>query len=364
MIRKLIGDRDLVPAIWQGSTNIKNTPFDEQFDTWLRGYRCGMNALDTAELYSGGLSEEYVGQFIQYFPRDDLFIASKVSPANLKYDKVLLACENSLKRLKTDYIDLYQIHWTNPTVPMRESIDALLKLQESGKIKHIGVCNFTLDQLINAKKHLGSKLSTIQMEYNFWNRTCDRFILPYCQDNNILLLAYSPLHVGNFDYVDTFLLSICERYNKTPAQITLNWIVRQQNVCALVKSKNIWRTHENAESLDFELSFKDWRAIEEHFRTNVVTLKPSQITPVSTGGTDEGSSSIYKTLEEAIENKYDFTPSPMTLSQEYKFVKEMIRPVIVRERNGRYELTGGGVRYWAWVLAFGFDKDIDCIITK
>lgn len=85
---------------------------------------------------------------------------------------------------------------------------------------------------------------------------------------------------------------------------------------------------------------------------------------VSTGGTDEGSSSIYKTLEEAIENKYDFTPSPMTLSQEYKFVKEMIRPVIVRERNGRYELTGGGVRYWAWVLAFGFDKDIDCIITK
>ncbi|MEN9215560.1 MAG: aldo/keto reductase [Gloeomargarita sp. DG02_5_bins_242] len=158
----------------------------------------GITTLDTAEIYGDGTSEALVGKAIQNY-RDRAVIATKVFANHLAYDQVLKACEGSLKRLRVDVIDLYQIHWpsgtwNSPSVPIEETLRALVQLQEQGKIRAIGVSNFSLAQLQAAQQY--GVIVSVQPPYSLFWRGIERDLLPYCVQQNIRILAYSPLAQG------------------------------------------------------------------------------------------------------------------------------------------------------------------------
>src|SRR5271157_4227416 len=193
-----------VPAIGQGCMGIggyfsSNTENDqEQIDTLKYAILNGMTLVDTAEIYGAGHSEELVGKAVHSM-RSDVFIATKVSPEHLSYNNVIASAENSLRRFKTDYIDLYQIHWPNPTIPVEETLGAMKTLVDQGKVRFVGVSNFYVNALREAD-HLFSpyRIATNQMEYNLFDRSIEKEVLPYCTAESVSLIAYSPLDQGDF----------------------------------------------------------------------------------------------------------------------------------------------------------------------
>jgi Predicted oxidoreductases (related to aryl-alcohol dehydrogenases) len=170
----------------------------------------GMNFIDTAEMYGSGHSEELIGEAIKGI-RDKVFIATKVLPTNFRYEDVIKACERSLKRLKTSYIDLYQLHWPNPSIPIRETMKAMERLVDEGKIRYIGISNFSVEETVEAMNSLSKyEIVSNQVEYSLLVRDIERDLLPFCNKNKITVIAYSPLARGELlkgKYYD-FLLKI------------------------------------------------------------------------------------------------------------------------------------------------------------
>ena len=186
--------------------------------------------------------------------RNKVFIATKVSPENLSYDDVIRSAERSLHRLKTDYIDLYQIHWPNPKIPVSETMHAMEQLVTEGKIRFIGVSNFSLKELKEEEKYLPKHpIVSTQTEYNLFDRTIENDILPYCEQKGILTIAYSPLDQGRIASGDDKikrLKVIADKYNKTIAQIALNWLIAHPTVITIPKATNPNHIKENATSAD------------------------------------------------------------------------------------------------------------------
>lgn len=196
------------------------------------GLELGFRLIDTAELYGRGLAEEIVGQAIKPFRREDIFIISKVWLDNLAYDAVLNSAKGSLERLETDYIDLYLIHWSKEnqaqtSVPLEETVRAMEYLADRKLIKYVGVSNAdvkTLERVQKLLKH--SKLAANQIEYNLYDKSAGKTIVPYCREQGIKLIAYRPLTKGNLDWAShRIILNLSEKYKKTPAQIVLNWLI-------------------------------------------------------------------------------------------------------------------------------------------
>lgn len=155
----------------------------------------GINFFDTAEIYGGGASEKLLGEFSRDV-REDIVIASKVSPFHLTYRGVIRAFHRSASRLMTDYIDLYYVHWPNPLVPMRFIARAFNELFDAGKIRAIGVSNFNLKRLIKFNELTYGRVSANQVKYSLLSRSIERDLLPYCLKNEITIVAYSPLDQG------------------------------------------------------------------------------------------------------------------------------------------------------------------------
>jgi len=221
-----------------------------------RGIELGMNLIDTAERYSSGRSEELVGEAVKDC-RDDVFIATKVAPPNLHYDAVIRACKDSIKRLGVPHIDLYQIHWPDPTVPIKETMSAMEKLVQDGLVKYIGVSNFSVSETDAARAALAkNEIASNQVEYALSNRSVETDILPYCVREKITLIAYSPLahgHIARFIPTD-----ILQKYDVTPAQAMLNWVTRKEQVVAIPKAGNIKHQEENASSIAVRFSTADY----------------------------------------------------------------------------------------------------------
>ncbi|MEM4882992.1 MAG: aldo/keto reductase [Nitrososphaerota archaeon] len=216
----------------------------------------GMNHIDTAEIYGGGHSEELVGEAIKKFRRDEVFIASKVWHTNLKYDDVLRACERSLKRLQTSHIDLYYIHWPNPLIPLSETMRALERLHDEGRIRYIGVSNFSASLIEEARSYLShADIVANQVEYSLYERSIERDLIPYCYEKGITVVAYSPLGQGKL-YRELsssrpskrvrVLREVAERYSKTPIQVALNWVIWREHVITIPKSIRKEHLEENA----------------------------------------------------------------------------------------------------------------------
>lgn len=315
----------------------------------------GISFIDTAEVYGAGHSEELVGIAIMGM-REKFFIASKVSPENAKYGNVIKACELSLKRLQTDYIDLLQIHWPNPQVPIDETLMAMSALRQQGKIRFIGVSNFSLQQLREAQHACGDTVSSVQVEYNLFDRSIENNLLSYCLEQEITVVAYSPLNQGRFSFNSkqiAMLNAIGKKYDMTAEQIALNWVIGHKGVIAIPKAENPKHIKLNSAAADFELEPDDFASIADEFKTIPIKIPVEKIRVASDG---HGNRSVYQTIEAAIENNMGFCPSPSDLASDILRRNEDIKPVRVRktsDTSGRYEfdLVEGRIRFWAWVIA-------------
>jgi len=219
----------------------------------------GINFIDTAEMYGAGHSEELVGEAVKGI-RDKVFIATKVLPTNFKYDDVLKACERSLRRLQTTYIDLYQLHWPNPNIPIKETMKAMEKLVDLGKVRYIGISNYDLEGMIECIEAMSKyEIVSNQLEYSILERDIEKDILPFCQKNKITVIAYSPLAQGRIfvHRISNILKEIGKKYNKTVAQVALNWLISKENVIAIPKASTKEKILENVNSCGWRLNEKD-----------------------------------------------------------------------------------------------------------
>ena len=219
----------------------------------------GYTHFDTAESYANGHAEELIGRALRETntQREKVFITSKVAPEHLHHDDVFKSCENSLRRLKMDYIDLYLIHWPGTGVKYEDTFRALNKLVHDGKVRHLGVSNFKLKLLKQVQELSETPIVTNQVPYRLPDRTyAENGVLEYCQQNNILLTAYSPVKFRSMN-VNKTLGSIANAHSATPYQIALAWLVMQPHVITIPVSFNPGHIKENFDAADIELSEKE-----------------------------------------------------------------------------------------------------------
>ncbi len=225
--------------------------------------------IDTAEAYGGGHTEELVGSALRRLRSEgdyEVFVATKVAPEHLHYDDVIRSCEASLKRLGLKQVDLYQVHWPNERIDIAETMSAFERLIEEGKTRYIGVSNFSAKQVEEAQSSLRKyELVSDQVSYSFFDRKPEAELLPYCRKNNLTLIAYSPLGRGVVNSSsDKRLAKIDElatKYNKTRAQILLNWLVSRGGVVAIPKAADPKHIEENASAADFEMTEGEYTLI-------------------------------------------------------------------------------------------------------
>ncbi len=223
----------------------------------------GINFIDTAEMYG---TEKVVGEAIKGYKREKLFIASKVWPTHFHHDDVIKACENSLKNLGTDYLDLYQLHWPNKSVGIKETMGAMEELKDKGKIKNIGISNFSLEEAKEAQEAMSKyEIASNQVEYSIVTRDIEKEgLFDYCKDNGMAIIAYSPLSHGkifsNKGLLDE-LSAIARKYNKTPAQIALSWLLHRGNTFPIPKASTPSHMMENLGAIGIKLSDEDMKLV-------------------------------------------------------------------------------------------------------
>lgn len=375
MIYKNIGNtKTIVSVIGQGTIGAgscsSTTPerIRARINVILAGIEEGITFLDTGEDYEDGHAEEVLGKALKGI-RDRVFISSKFKPANNNFTGVLKAAEMSLKNLQTDWIDLYQIHWPNPQVPLSETLDAMLNLVEQGKVRFIGVSNLTYPQLKEARKLSGDKIVSIQTEYNLLNRGIEKEILPYCENKGMTLIAYSPLSRWNLSLNEqekTILDRMCGKYAATRAQIFLNWLISHTNVVALTQTMSLAHIRENGRATHFTLEEEDVEELGRAFFREPVVV-PTKRIRVLNEDADE-THRIYVTLEDALANKMNVQPSPAAIAEELK-QGSLLRPVELVSTGDTsgcydYDLTHGRMRYWAWIIAYGKEVSIPAYIKR
>lgn len=239
-------DVSTIPALGLGTYLITGA---EAINVIEQAIDLGYRHIDTAQLYE---NEEEVGTAIQNAPvdRSEIFLTTKVWPAHLSKNDFMPSFEESLRKLKTEYVDLLLIHWPNKDIPLEETIPELIKAQEQGKARNIGLSNFPIKLLAKAID-LGARIICNQVEYHPY---IDQSILKGWMDhNNLLMTAYCPLAQGRV-FKDEAIKAVATDYGKSVAQIVLKWLIQQDNVLAIPKSSNIERLKANLEIFDFELS--------------------------------------------------------------------------------------------------------------
>lgn len=254
-----------VPVLGQGTWFIGDSARTraEEIATLQTGIDLGMSLIDTAEMYGEGASEKLVGEAIAG-RRERVFLVSKVYPHNASLRGAVAACERSLKRLGTDYLDLYLLHWRGQ-VPLAETMAAFETLKDAGKIRHWGVSNLDssdMEELLDLDG--GSDVAVNQVLYNLTRRGVEYDLLPECVERGIPIMAYSPIEQGRM--VGNVALSrIAERHNATSAQIALAWLLRQDKVIAIPKASTVAHVRENCGALNVKLTAEDLIALDAVF---------------------------------------------------------------------------------------------------
>ncbi len=243
-------------------------PSDKKYINFLKAaIKIGITNIDTAEVYGNGRAEKLVGESIKGFKRKKLFITTKVWETNLKYGDAINSAKNSLKRLNTEYIDLYLIHRPNPKISLKETIKAMDFLVKKKMVRHMGVSNFSLKLLKEAQSYTKNKIVVNQVEYNLLKRKPEEGLLDYCQKNDILLVAYRPLMKGllikrGFKILD----NLSKKYNKTQAQISLNWLISKENVAVIPRTISISHLKDNLGAIGWKLSNEDYNKLDKYFK--------------------------------------------------------------------------------------------------
>jgi diketogulonate reductase-like aldo/keto reductase len=256
---------ETVPALGQGTWNMGDSARrrKEEAAALRLGIDLGMTLIDTAEMYASGGAEEVVAEAVEG-RRDEVFIVSKVMPGNASRRGTIAACEKSLKRLKTDRIDLYLLHWPG-AVPIAETVDAFTALKRDGKIRAWGVSNFDVDEmeeLIGVRD--GGAVASNQVMYNLKRRGIEFDLIPWCLRWSIPIMAYSPLDQGGL-LRSRELDSIAARHKATPAQVALAWLLQQKQVMVIPKAGNEPHVRENHGALSIKLHAQDMAALDRAF---------------------------------------------------------------------------------------------------
>lgn len=259
-----------VPVIGQGTWMIEGSRDAERraIETLRLGLDLGMTHIDTAEMYGSGRAEELVAEAISG-RRDEVFLVSKVLPGNASYEGTLRACERSLKRLNTDWLDLYLLHWPG-SHPLRETMRALEKLVAEELVRFIGVSNFDVRELQAAEAALrNERMACNQVLYHLEGRGIERRLIPYCAGRGIPVVAYSPFGHGGFPSPKSeggrTLEDVARRHGRTPRQVVLNFLTRLPGLFAIPKTSHPERVRENAGGAGWELTHEDIAAIDRAF---------------------------------------------------------------------------------------------------
>ena len=297
--RVSLGTWALGGDIWWGKQDDRSS--NDAMETAIDN---GINLFDTAPVYGRGRSERLIGDFLRKRRlRDKVAVATKAGLSwkgaavfhNLKRQRILEEVDESRTRLQSDYLDLYQVHWPDPATPIPETAQALCRLRERGTVRAVGVCNFSVNQIIEFRKHC--PLDAVQLEYSLFNRKIEAETLPYCLENGIGVLSYSPLFSGlltgkfflpakklipadrarreksahfeeplfsiNRDALKK-LNSIAEGYGKTLTQLAVNWNFSRKGIASSIAgSRSPGQVSENAGSLSFRISDSDIKRIDE-----------------------------------------------------------------------------------------------------
>ena len=254
-----------VPALGQGTWHMgeDRRHAAEEAAALRLGIDLGMTLIDTAEMYGSGGAEEVVASAVNGL-RDNLFIVSKVYPHNGSRAGVIAACERSLKRLATDRIDLYLLHWRG-SIPLAETLEGFLQLQRDGKIRHHGVSNFDRADMAEwlALKG-GDTVAADQVLYNLARRGPEWDLVPWCRERQVAIMAYTPLGTGGM-LANPALAEIARRRGATPAQIALAWLLRQESTIVIPKASRPAHVRENRGALDVQLTKEDLTALNRAF---------------------------------------------------------------------------------------------------
>jgi diketogulonate reductase-like aldo/keto reductase len=227
------------------------------------GIASGVKLIDTAEMYGDGEAESIVAEAIGP-RRADIVLVSKVLPSNSSKRSTIAACERSLKRLKTDRIDLYLLHWRG-SPPLQETVAAFTELMAAGKILDWGVSNFDIDDMRDLSKVDGAKnCATNQVLYNLSRRSIEFDLMPYCRKQNIPIMAYSPIEQGRI-LAHAGLRDVAKRHGVSTAQVALAWLIRQEGVITIPKATTITHVDDNLAALDLRLTPDDLATLDKHF---------------------------------------------------------------------------------------------------
>ena len=256
---------DDVPVLGQGTWGMgeKQVRRIDEVAALRLGLDLGMTLIDTAEMYGNGGAEEVVGEAV-FGRRDEVFIVSKVLPTHASRLGVTTACDQSLRRLRTDRIDLYLLHWRLGT-PLAETVAGFETLKAAGKIRHWGVSNFdTADMVELAGVADGKYVQTDQVLYNLKRRGIEYDLLPWCRERRIAVMAYSPVEQGALAD-DGRLARVADRYGVSRSQIALAWVLRQDGVIAIPKASKLDHVRENRAAHDIRLIPGDLQELDRSF---------------------------------------------------------------------------------------------------
>jgi diketogulonate reductase-like aldo/keto reductase len=265
--RELGRSGEKIPAIGMGTWEIGDVQNDgriNEIHAIRKGIELGMALIDTAEMYGYGNAERLVGQAVKEI-RDDVFIATKVSPQHFGYEDVLTACESSIKRLGVKHIDLYQLHWPSYEVPIQETMKAMEELVSRGKIRYIGVSNFSATQTSKAREALPrSEIVSNQVRYSLTHRSIESGLLPFCEREKLTVIAYQPLDSGRVP-ASKIPQTLLDKYGMTPAQLMLNWVTYKEAVVAIPKASNLEHVEMNATAISPRIAADDYKALSRRF---------------------------------------------------------------------------------------------------
>ncbi|MBD3215420.1 MAG: aldo/keto reductase [Candidatus Lokiarchaeota archaeon] len=256
--------KERISIIGQGTWGISRFFKDQEYyDQWKEslktGIELGMTHIDTAEVYGWGKAEKIVGKVIKEYDRDELFITSKILPIHFRRKTMKKAAEKSLNRLDIDHFDLYIIHWPNPLISLEKQMGVMEKLVREGKTRYIGVSNFSVEQFKKAQKLLKKgELINNQLNASIIHQKHIFKSLPYYQDKNLTMTAYSPLgHEGLTDLsgdIKDKLENIADKYDATIQQIAIAWLINHQNVITIPKAFQTKHVRANAEAASIYLT--------------------------------------------------------------------------------------------------------------
>ena len=256
-----------IPVLGQGTWNIAEHPRKraDEIAALQMAVDAGLIVIDTAEMYGSGAAEELVAEALGH-RRRECFLVSKVLPNHASRRGTVSACEASLRRLKTDHLDLYLLHWRG-SVPLNETLEGFNDLQRRGKIRYWGVSNFDVDdmeELDSLAGKTGHPVASNQVLYNVMRRGIEYDLLPWCRARGIPIMAYSPLEQGKLAKHKT-VKAIAERLDATASQVALAWVLRQPGVIAIPKAGHPEHVRENLGALELALAAEDLEELDKAF---------------------------------------------------------------------------------------------------